>query len=546
MGRPAFTNASRRGLDPERTLAVLASLFALAQLTEAALVDDPGVRAVTMVFALLTPVPLVFAWRAPLASLLAVDLLFLLDAILGGRLLDSSQVAVFLCVIGVFLVGLRAPTRDLAIGAAAATGLLTATSLLEGAPGDVLSGIAWVAIVPVGIPALAGRVLRSRNALNRRLDEQAREIEGNRAEREAGGGARRAHPDRTRAARRRRPRRLGHARPGRRRQAHRAGRPRARPRARSPPSRTPAARRSASCAACSASCAAATRSSRWRRSPRWRASARSSRACARPGCPSSSRWPAIPSICRPASTPPPFASSRRRSSTSCATRRPPARSCASTTSPRPSSSWSATTVAATTARSATAAGSSTCASASRSTAASCAPTAAGRRLRAARAAAHRGAGDVTLPRPRRIDLALAAALGVVIELEMAFSPGARDAARAGAAAGRGPGRERWRGAAPRRSRRWARSAVAAVGARAGGHAPRGPRVHLDPRRDPLVRHRARTCRAAGRRPDSPACSRWSSSSRRSAPTERPATSSSPSCSSRAAGRWAASAAAARA
>jgi signal transduction histidine kinase len=38
--------------------------------------------------------------------------------------------------------------------------------------------------VPVGIPALLGRVLRSRNALNRRLDEQAEEIERNRAARE--------------------------------------------------------------------------------------------------------------------------------------------------------------------------------------------------------------------------------------------------------------------------------------------------------------------------------------------------------------------------
>ena len=185
MGRRAFTDVSRRALDPERALAALAVAFALAQLTEAALVDDAGVRAVTLVFALLTCVPLVFAWRAPLASLLAVDLLFLLQALLGGRLLDSSQVAVFLCVVGIFLVGLRAPTRDLVIGAVAAVGLLTATSLLEGAPGDLASGIAWVAIVPVGIPALAGRVLRSRNALNRRLDEQAREIESNRAEREA-------------------------------------------------------------------------------------------------------------------------------------------------------------------------------------------------------------------------------------------------------------------------------------------------------------------------------------------------------------------------
>src|SRR5437762_3123204 len=184
MGRRAFTDVSRRGLDPERALAALAVAFALAQLTEAALVDDAGVRAVTVAGALLTSIPLVFAWRAPLASLLAVDLLFLVGALLGGRLLDGSQVAVFLCVIGVFLVGLRAPTRDLVIGVVAAVGLLTATSLLEGASGDLVSGIAWVTIIPVGIPALAGRVLRSRNALNRRLDEQAREIEHNRAERE--------------------------------------------------------------------------------------------------------------------------------------------------------------------------------------------------------------------------------------------------------------------------------------------------------------------------------------------------------------------------
>jgi signal transduction histidine kinase len=185
MGRRAFTDASRRALDPERALAALAVLFALAQLTEAALADDAGVRAVTLVFALLTPIPLVFAWRAPLASLLAVDLLFLVDAVLGGRLLNASQVAVLLCVVGVFLVGLRAPARHLLIGVVAAVGLLTATALLEGVSGDLVSGTAWVAIIPVGIPALAGRVLRSRNALNRRLDEQAREIERNRAEREA-------------------------------------------------------------------------------------------------------------------------------------------------------------------------------------------------------------------------------------------------------------------------------------------------------------------------------------------------------------------------
>jgi signal transduction histidine kinase len=184
MGRPGFIDASRRALAPERALAALALVFALAQVVEAALVDDVGVRAVTIAFALLTPVPLVFAWRAPLASLLAVDLLFLLGAVLGGRLLVSSQVAVFLCVVGIFIVGLRAPTRELVVGAVAACGLLTATALIEEAPGDLVSGIAWVMIIPVGIPALLGHVLRSRNALNRRLDAQADEIERNRAARE--------------------------------------------------------------------------------------------------------------------------------------------------------------------------------------------------------------------------------------------------------------------------------------------------------------------------------------------------------------------------
>jgi signal transduction histidine kinase len=184
MGRPASMNTSRRAPDPELALLALAAVFALAQVLEAALASDPGVRAVTIAFALLTAAPLAFAWRAPLASLVAVDLLFVLGAALGGRLLESSEVAVFLCVVGIFVVGLRAPTRDLVIGAVAAVGLLTTTSVLEGVSGDVVSGIVWVTIIPVGVPALVGRVLRSRNALNRRLDEQARQIERNRAERE--------------------------------------------------------------------------------------------------------------------------------------------------------------------------------------------------------------------------------------------------------------------------------------------------------------------------------------------------------------------------
>jgi signal transduction histidine kinase len=184
MGRQASTNASRRALDPERALTALAVAFAVAQAVERALIADAGVRAITLVAAAVTAVPLAFAWRAPLRSLLVFDAVCLVSALLGGQLLQGTQVTVFLGMAGIFVLGLRAGTRDLVVGAVATVVLLTATAMIADADGDVASGVAWVAIIPVGIPALLGRVLRSRNALNRRLDEQAEEIERNRAERE--------------------------------------------------------------------------------------------------------------------------------------------------------------------------------------------------------------------------------------------------------------------------------------------------------------------------------------------------------------------------
>ena len=186
MGRRAFTDASRRALDPERALAALALLFALAQLTEAALSHDPGVRAVTLVFA--RPDPGAADLRVARAAGEPARRRPALRARRGprrppARRLRRSRSS---CAWSASSwSGCARPRAIWSSAAVAAVGLLTATSVLEGASGDMACGIAWVAIVPVGIPALAGRVLRSRNALNRRLDEQAREIESNRAEREA-------------------------------------------------------------------------------------------------------------------------------------------------------------------------------------------------------------------------------------------------------------------------------------------------------------------------------------------------------------------------
>ena len=156
----------------------------------------------------------------------------------------------------------------------------------------------------------------------------------------------------------------------------------------------------------------------------------------------------------------------------------------------------------------------------------------------------RGARDVTIPRPRRSDLALAAALGVLIELELALSS-VRDAPLApalllGAVL---TAAMAWRSTAPL-------AALGAVAAAALGLAA----VDTPPESlastsilvailsfaigAHLPRRRAQAGLAG--------VLALVASSRRSAPTRRWATSSSPSSSSPAAGRWDASGAAARA
>jgi signal transduction histidine kinase len=185
MGRRAVRDAFGRALEPGRALAVLAAALALGQVLEAAIVDDVGRRAVTLAFAVLAAAPLAFAWRAPLASLLTFDALCVLDAAFGGRLLASSQTLLFVCMACVLVLGVRADGRAFALGAVATVALLNVAALLEGVgDDDVAGGIAWAAVVLVGTPGFLGRVLRSRNDLNRRLDEQARELERNRAARE--------------------------------------------------------------------------------------------------------------------------------------------------------------------------------------------------------------------------------------------------------------------------------------------------------------------------------------------------------------------------
>ena len=184
MGRWASIQARLRALPPDRVLVALAVALAVTHVLEAATVDDPGPRGLAVAFAVLLAVPLAFAWRFPLGALLAFDAIALVEGALGGRLFSATSSSALLVVAYVFVLALRADVRPFAFGAAVTLVALSSLARLEHAEDTVLGAAAWLALVPIGLPSVAGRVLRSRNDLNRRLHEQALQIERNRAERE--------------------------------------------------------------------------------------------------------------------------------------------------------------------------------------------------------------------------------------------------------------------------------------------------------------------------------------------------------------------------
>jgi signal transduction histidine kinase len=197
MRRRASIDARLRALPPDRVLAAVGVLLAITNAIEVTTADDPGRRGVALAFALVLPLPLAFAWRAPLGALLAFDVLAIAEGALGGRVFGTTVSIALALITYVFVLALRGDRRDFAIGLVASFVLLLACSLLEDDSGGVLGNAFWLAMIPLGIPSVVGRVLRSRNDLNARLREQALELECNRAERERAAVLR----ERTRIAR---------------------------------------------------------------------------------------------------------------------------------------------------------------------------------------------------------------------------------------------------------------------------------------------------------------------------------------------------------
>jgi signal transduction histidine kinase len=184
MGHWASISARLWALGADRVLAVAAVVLGAVQATEAAAASDVGTRGVALAFGVLMAVPLVRAWRAPLAALLAFQAIAVVEGALGGRLFAGTSASVLLLMAYVLVLALRCERRAFTIGVAATIVLMPLVGVLENDEPDALGAAVWLALVPVGLPAVTGRVLRARNRLNHELHEQVTELERNRAERE--------------------------------------------------------------------------------------------------------------------------------------------------------------------------------------------------------------------------------------------------------------------------------------------------------------------------------------------------------------------------
>jgi signal transduction histidine kinase len=183
MAAPALPIARPRAVSPQRVLVALAACAVVSGTLEAALRHDVGRRDVVVVFAPLLALAVAWAWRAPLGAALAFGALAAAQGALGGRIMESAVTQLLVCMALVVVLALRASDRDFALGAVGMVVLVSLSGILAGEDSPPAL-VVWVALVPVGIPAAGGRVLRARNDLNRRLEDQAHELARNRAERE--------------------------------------------------------------------------------------------------------------------------------------------------------------------------------------------------------------------------------------------------------------------------------------------------------------------------------------------------------------------------
>jgi signal transduction histidine kinase len=176
-----------RAMDPVRVDTVLAALFAVAIVIEAASVDANGEsRALSAIFGVALVASLALRRARPAAAGLSAAFVIVLQGIVGNNFVfDNTTVPFLALLLLVYSIARHCSSRE--VWPVLATFYVAIVVAIVTSDEGFSSGdIVWLFLM-FGLPAVAGRALRSRVLLQRELREKAE-----RAERERSDRARRA------------------------------------------------------------------------------------------------------------------------------------------------------------------------------------------------------------------------------------------------------------------------------------------------------------------------------------------------------------------
>jgi signal transduction histidine kinase len=168
-------------MDPLRVDTVVAALFALAIVIEAALIGlDGGSRALTMALGAALAVPLAVRRTHTFAAVLGFTAVIVVQGVLGDSTLFDHVTGAFVALLFMlYTAGRHCPQRRFWPAAGLLAGSLVA-AIAASNDGFSADDALWVSLL-FGLPVIAGRAVRSRVLLQRELREKAARAEADRA-----------------------------------------------------------------------------------------------------------------------------------------------------------------------------------------------------------------------------------------------------------------------------------------------------------------------------------------------------------------------------
>jgi signal transduction histidine kinase len=170
-------------MDPLRVDTATAVLFAVAIVIEVALVNSDGEsRALTSAFGVALAAPMAVRRTHPAAATFATAVVVMTQGILGDNFLFDTTTLPFVAVLFmIYSTARHCPSRQVWPVMAVFYGSLVVAIATSG-DGFASDDILWFFVL-FGLPAIAGRALRSRVLLQRELREKAERAESERAHR---------------------------------------------------------------------------------------------------------------------------------------------------------------------------------------------------------------------------------------------------------------------------------------------------------------------------------------------------------------------------